>query len=572
MTVLRLGTRKFCADASARPKSLRACLVLAVALAGCQAPTAASDGGISRAPPGAPSWLDLPGGRLGNLPAQGAVKLGYFQTSDACAPCHTAVDGNPALRDAAGRDISPVALYRSSMMSLAARDPYYLAAFSHELAVRPGATDAIEATCSRCHAPAADVDLRMTGKHVTWAALTSDPAPEAQLARDGVGCVLCHQLTPGSNPLSVSGTTIFGLYTDPLTQPMQFYVSYTPAYGAHMGKSELCATCHTVITRALDGAGNPTGPQFYEQAAFLEWQSSSFVGKKTCQDCHVPTADEDGVTIRTPVARPPGTTVSPRQPVGRHVFAGANAYVLRLLADNVGWAGTSTPAAELSNQATQAEDNLAGAADLSIDSAVRDGGDLVVAVQVTNRAGHKLPTGYPSRRVFLHLTVTSATGVVFESGAVDAQGRLIDGRGNLVDVPGEVHPHRDLITQDDEVQIYEAVPGDASGHPVTRLLDATTYLKDNRLLPDGWVPNALIAPVGTSDDANFGSHDRVTYRFPAPAGPLTVKVALDYQTLRPTDLDGLAAEATDASRRFFDMVAPRPPLPIQLRTAESAVP
>jgi hypothetical protein len=493
--------------------------------------------------------------------------------------------GSPVLRDAAGRDISPVALYRSSMMALAARDPFYLATVSHELALRPGATDAIEAACTRCHAPGADVDLRATMKHVTFSMLTSESGAEAELARDGVGCTLCHEIDSlglGSSSsfdgqFTVSGTSIYGQYDNPVTSPMQFYVGYTPTFGAHMLESALCATCHTVITRALDASGNLVGPPFYEQAAFLEWQSSSFPSTKSCQDCHLPTTDDDNQSITTPIARPPGQTVQARSSFGRHTFVGANGYVVRLVADNAGWSGTATPATELGDHAARADANLAAAATLAIDSAARDGSELVVAVKVHNQAGHKFPTGYPSRRAFIHLVVRDAGGAtLFESGATDDVGRLLDGHGNLVDVPGELHPHRDLITHDDEVQIYESVPGDASGAPAKSVVDATSYLKDNRLLPDGWSPSApraaLTAPVGTSGDRNFGSEDTVTYRVPVTAGALTVDVELLYQTLRPTDLDALAALPTDASRRMFDMVAARAPTPLIIARAQMAAP
>ena len=47
--------------------------------------------------------------------------------------------------------------------------------------------------------------------------------------------------------------------------PMQRHVGYTPVEGAHVTQSELCASCHTVITRPLDAAGQPIGPEVNEQ-------------------------------------------------------------------------------------------------------------------------------------------------------------------------------------------------------------------------------------------------------------------------------------------------------------------
>jgi hypothetical protein len=45
-----------------------------------------------------------------------------------------------------------------------------------------------------------------------------------------------------------------------------------------------------------------------------------------------------------------------------------------------------------------------------------------------------------------------------------------------------------------------------------------------------------------------------------------------YQTLRPTDLDALATRPTDATRRFFDMVAARAPTPIRVARAQVVLP
>ena len=66
-----------------------------------------------------------------------------------------------------------------------------------------------------------------------------------------------------------------------------------------------------------------------------------------------------------------------------------------------------------------------------IERAVLDGaGHLQIDVRVQNQSGHKFPTGYPSRRAWLHVVVRDAGGrIVFESGAVAADGQ-IDGNDN----------------------------------------------------------------------------------------------------------------------------------------------
>src|SRR5690606_7623343 len=146
----------------------------------------------------------------------------------------------------------------------------------------------------------------------------------------------------------------------------------------------------------------------------------------------------------------------------------------------------------------------------------REGGELVVVVRVENLTGHKLPTGYPSRRIWLHLTASVAGAVVFESGAPASLPRA--------------QPHHDTITSADEAQIWEATLVDISGAPTHRALDARRYSKDNRILPQGFAPSGSdrtrTEVVGVIADASFvpGSDD-VTYRFAAPANA-TIDVEL----------------------------------------------
>ena len=113
---------------------------------------------------------------------------------------------------------------------------------------------------------------------------------------------------------------------------------------------------------------------------------------------------------------------------------------------------------------------------------------------VDTLTGHKFPTGFPSRRTWLHLTVTDASGqVVFESGAVNADGSIV---GNDSDAdPSAYEPHYLEITSPDQVQIYEAVMGDTEGMVTTVLLKGAGYVKDNRLLPHGFDKAAVDTAV-----------------------------------------------------------------------------
>lgn len=544
-----------------------------VALAcGSQAtPDPGEDAGTSGPPP----WIQLTGDRQAPLPPQGIGSSTHFVTAEACTPCHTAGDPK-VLRDSKGRDISPGTLWRASMMAHAVRDPFYLATFSQELAHRPGAAGAVEATCIPCHAPAAVYDLALEGGRLHFADLVTGSDKSKELARDGINCSLCHQITSTGlgSFASFDGKfnigdqrLIYGPLPSPYTTPMQTFVGYTPTEAKHVLESSLCATCHTVITRALDAKGNVVGPDFVEQGAYLEWRASDFTtetgaagGPKaaSCQSCHVPPRDEDNAVIDAILSRQPATGLQSRSPLARHLFVGGNSQMLHVLADNGAWTGSLATKEALEGQAARSDDMVRGGVTLSISRAARTASGVEIDVTIDNKTGHKFPTGYPSRRAWIHLKGASGTNVVFESGRADAYGRIVDAQGNAIDGHDRVRPHRDLVEAADQAQIYELVPGDAQGRVARSLLDAVQVLKDDRLLPSGFsrVLGALVLPVGTDGDTNFGSSDRVTYRF-AAQGAVHVEVELLFQSIRPSELENLAHEPTPTGRTFLDMIQRR---------------
>src|SRR5690606_3191463 len=118
------------------------------------------------------------------------------------------------------------------------------------------------------------------------------------------------------------------------------------------------------------------------------------------------------------------------------------------------------------------------AATVSIEQPVVDGEMLDFVVAISSTAGHKLPTAYPSRRAWLHVTVTDAQGrAVFESGAVRPDGSIV---GNDNDASAAAYErHYETITNAEQVQIYEAVMVDSRGRPTTGLLSGVRYVKDN---------------------------------------------------------------------------------------------
>jgi hypothetical protein len=251
-----------------------------------------------------------------------------------------------------------------------------------------------------------------------------------------------------------------------------------------------------------------------------------------------------------------------RDRLARHTFLGGNAFMLRLMNRFRSELGIVATPAELEATARATVRQLErDTATVDIEQTAAAGRMLTVDVVVRNLTGHKFPTGYPSRRAWLHFIARDANGrAVFESGAVRGTGQ-IDGSDSDAD-PGKVESHFDEISSADDVQIYESVMGTPSGTPTTGLLQATRYLKDNRLLPRGFdkgTAAAEIAVVGSAfdDDDFIGGEDRVRYRIPA-AGVASVVVELRYQPIGyrwARNLEPYDAAEPRAFLRYYDALA-----------------
>ena len=467
---------------------------------------------------------------------------GLFQTSDQCAACHN------GLVTPAGEDVSIASDWKSTMMAHSARDPYWQAGVRRETMDHPGAQAAIEDECSTCHMPMARTQAKAegrTGSIFAHLPLTADASGEAALAADGVSCTACHQITSDNlgTPASFTGgfvidTTrpaeqrqIFGRFRvdSGRTVLMRSATGFVPSEGAHIRSSELCATCHTLITEALGPDGRPVG-RLPEQVMYLEWQHSAFRGTQSCQSCHMPVVHHS-----TPISSVAG---EPRDSVGRHVFVGGNFFMLRLLNRFRIDLGVVAPSRELDAAANRTVRFLqTSTASVTIESAAVTADGVEFSVAVSNLAGHKFPTGYPSRRAWLHVVVRDQGGrVVFESGALTAAGAIV-GNENDAD-PRRFEPHRREVRTSDQVQIYESIMAGANGALTTGLLTATTYVKDNRLLPLGFdkaTAEPDVAVIGDARaDADFGpSGDIVRYAVPTggATGPFTVDVTLRFQPI-----------------------------------------
>lgn len=488
-----------------------------------------------------------------------------FLTSDNCMACHNGLVSDK------GEDVSIGYDWRAGMMAHAARDPYWQASVRRELHDHPEAATAIEDECSRCHMPMANEQAHrqgMPGK--VFANLGPSPAlPSSAAAQDGVSCSVCHQIQAdnlGKPESFVGGFTVdtrtqarkvFGPFPvkPELARLMASASTFTPTESPHIRSSELCATCHTLFTEALGRDGKPIG-RLPEQVPYLEWKASAFANNASCSDCHMP-----AVAGEAPMA---SIVSQPRTGLRRHEFLGGNFVVPGMLARM----NTTMPATpqDFSRAIANTRRYLAEEAATLELSGLRVGdGHLSGDVVVTNKAGHKLPTAYPSRRAWLHVTVRDrASALVFESGALARDGRI---HGNDNDEAAtRFEPHHTVLERADQVQIYEAILGDVNGGVTTGLLAATRYLKDNRLLPSGLERASAVGDIAVrgqaAQDADFGDgNDRVQLHIPviADAGPFSVEVELVYQPIGyrwAENLRGLSQPEPRVFTRLFSEVAP----------------
>ena len=202
-------------------------------------------------------------------------------------------------------------------------------------------------------------------------------------------------------------------------------------------------------------------------------------------------------------------------------------------------------------------------ASISFDEVKTEDGVLSARVKVDNRAGHKFPSGVAFRRAFIEFNVLGADNqVMWASGRTNGVGVIVDDKrkpiaGELwwrhdcsarIDPMARIHqPHYQVITRQDQAQIYEellstppdvaapkcGVDAQPAGQLTTSFLSICSKVKDNRLLPHGFlklddrieISRALGAgaelaqeagPAAVGDDPDYrtGGGDSLVYRVP----------------------------------------------------------
>lgn len=490
-------------------------------------------------------WLSLsqlPGAEQESRARRRTHPITIFETSDNCLACHN------GLTTTSGEDISIGSDWRASIMANSSRDPYFQASVRRETIDHPKAASDIEDQCALCHMPMARAEASVNGRRGQVFAhlpVGADAPRRDRLAHDGVSCTMCHAITDQKlgtldsfsggfvvgPPQSSGPRSIFGPFDidKGRTTIMRSSSGFEPTAASHVRQSELCATCHTLYVRALGPHAEVIG-RLPEQMPYLEWRHSAFHGRKSCQTCHMPVVEGD--TLMSSVL---GTL---RSGVSRHAFRGANSFMLRMLNRYRVELGVEALSQELDASARRTVEHLQSeTAVVSVERLAVANGRIDIDVLVQNLAGHKLPTGYPSRRAWLHLTVRDRSGrAVFESGALHQTGS-IEGNDNDVD-PTRYERHYTEINRGDQVQIYETIIGNADGAVTTGLLTGVRFVKDNRLLPDGFDKGSAEADIAVVGDAQrdpdfTGGGDRIRYSVDLAGGngPFRIDVELRYQPI-----------------------------------------
>ena len=426
---------------------------------------------------------------------------------------------------------------------------------------------------------------------------------------------------------------------------MNHALGIVPEHSQTILASEVCGTCHTVHLPVLQRHAGHFGHS-YEQTTYPEWAFSAYRtgdtpdGKlpfgagplaQSCQGCHMPSADGASTPFRSKIAGIqehsnfpeaenglPATDIDlqTRSGFAKHLLVGLNVFFIEMAKQFNTVAGHPhhRPDARQQGRSAAGPDRAERCstrrptprASIAVGNMSLDGNELRASVTVTNKTGHKFPSGVGFRRAFVDFVVSDAAGnVLWESGRTNPAGVLIDQNGQPVagefwwkdDCSGPINspghnphqPHYQVISQQDQVQIFQelvtAPPPDApaqcgrhaapTGALTTSFLSICGTLKDNRLLPQGFLPidqrlqisRALGAgddmaedagPVGTGDDPAYktGGGDTFAYHVPLSglsAPPAKVSATLYYQAIPPFFLQDrfCTAKGTDADRLRF---------------------
>jgi hypothetical protein len=496
------------------------------------------------------------------------------------------------------------------------------------------------------------------------------------LARDGVSCMACHRIVEDKGSFSdflknnITGnfTTgdpaeLFGPFLDNeiVTDPMNNALGIKPKHNPYIKSSRMCGNCHTINLPLMDNPDADPNKPHLEQVTYLEWLNSGYQNEvgtnsraQTCQNCHMPTKYSNSKgTLNIPLIQQPIAFIEDTQypqtgnrlpddkirvrfrekGFARHQFQGMNVTLLEMFRQYMSpykSNGTNILANVVlgvrQNDYMSGLDGLSAAIDAFVQQAQNSTAEvsvsepaigkqkLIADVKVTNKTGHRLPSGVGFRRAFLEFRVvdndtgktvwcsgcTNELGVMMKGAAANAErlaSELFDvyNDGTKAEtlgypaacnkaVPQHYQPHffwdsqknsGSSITRQDQVQIYEELNLNIQCVMTTSFLRRDYQLKDNRLLPFGWsrtgplnpdgrpyIPADYLHetfPVSIGGDPAYGDGSGssvVRYEIPLSALPgknVTVTATLYYQSIPPYFLRDRFTQAPNgpATQRLY---------------------
>jgi hypothetical protein len=420
--------------------------------------------------------------------------------------------------------------------------------------------------CLRCHTPAGWMEAHSEPPTTSFpflrgqfwgAAFPEEPVDEfghpkpfeisieSEAEMEGVQCDFCHRAKDNYKRASLyDGSTM-------AAGNGGFFVERLNPFGGldgvpKPGKNEvfqksgtLCGTCHDVTNPLIKTMTVINGqvPDMLHpmERTYTEWFWSGFRGKKPCQECHKPMR-----------------------------FVGAQTWLLYPGLDMLwgdldqkwldrGFDLTTPRSVALMDAMREDRRFMKSAARIQIvDSPKKASADeeVTITVRVTNRAGHKLPTGYAEgRQMWIHIVADDKNGTFFTDGSLSPDGSLE--RSEQTKVYEQVIKAEGYESSllDDGHSILDAdKDGVVSEHEKEfHFVLMNTVVKDNRIPPKGFnktayqADGAFIIPEDLYQDGQYWDDTPYTFAIPAfVKGNVRVTATLLYQTFNKEYIEFLA--------------------------------
>jgi hypothetical protein len=295
--------------------------------------------------------------------------------------------------------------------------------------------------CLMCHAPTTT--------------LTRDYAMERNITKEGVTCDFCHSMVesrPGETlpfRLEVSSNIKHGPYKD--ADSSEHPVAYSELHVS----AEICASCHEYKT--------PSGAAVL--STYSEYLEGPYPSRRIpCQGCHMPIVMANVVD--------PKVKRDPRNFINLHRMPGGHAV-----------------------------DQLRRGLDLEWDEVRREPGRLLVRVAVANvAAGHRFPTGLPTRKLVLEVEARPVSGRVYQERMV----------------------YRKVVVDEAGIEVVK------DGEMFTR---PARVRSDNRIRPGERRVEGFYFPVSTGEEAQLTA--RLAYEY-QPFGTAESAVRTVFATIEQT--------------------------------------